>query len=350
MTKKNAFLYLVVLPAMFVLATCAAHGAEPEPDFETLERVSRSLCPTPATPAVDPVSAPATPTAGGPVQPAPSPSGGTLPETPARPGDFSALLDSPAFRAFRFRRDAGRGEWTGACFGLNLLVTQWYQTFVLPVYEPGFVDRLLHGGGQVPAQMGVKESVDRSNVEQTRLHVFSSTPARQEALKLTAVRFHDDQGYLFNRARQLDPAELYQSLEDDLRAVDGRLALLAVRDIHGTSGHSLLVYRVADATGRGPDGETEPTKKVYFLDPNVPAESPAAREACHLVYWPREQRWSAAREWVESNARDGAEYQAGSRLGRFQLGYQNLNGAAARLARRIGNHWQGEVSRLTEIQ
>jgi hypothetical protein len=352
MTKKNAFLYLVVLPAIFALAAGSAHGGELEPGFDALERVAGVLgtattetATGQAPAATSPVPRPASLS----TAPAPATEGPAAGAT-GRPGDFSALLDSPTFRAFRFRADPSRGEWTGACFGLNLLVTHWYQTFVMPVYEPGFVDRLLGGGGQVAGQMGVKGTVDRSNVEQVRLHAFSSTQARQEALKRTAVRFHDDQGYWFNRARHIDPAELYQSVEDDLRAVDGRLALLAILDLHGASGHSLLVYRVVESTGRGPDGEPVPTKKVYFLDPNVPAETPADREACHLVYWPREQRWSAASQWVERNGRDGVEYQAGARLGRFQLGYQNVNGAAARLARRVGNHWQSEVSRSTEMQ
>lgn len=257
--------------------------------------------------------------------------------------NFNVALDTPCFDNFSTRNSAVSTQWSaGTCYGINLLATQWFQTFVIPLAT--------RADASVSNQMGVAGPVHRGNVGSYRLHPFSAPVRRQRALYRAALRYQDDCRYSFNQAVALAPDRLYTRLVRELTNPGAQLAMINIYNVRGDSAHSLLVYRIEEASATSSARTCTTAMKVRFYDPNFPVVNGRNRPEMYLMYFPMARKWAVPQGWLNLYNQKGDLWQQGSYLSDNQLCFAEVNGTVSRISRAIGNWMQGEVARTTQYR
>ncbi len=269
-------------------------------------------------------------------------------EPVARAGWFDPLLDTPAFGNRGTGLSAG-----GTCFGISLLTATWYQTFVHPLKrearDPNLIQRILpflprdQAPQTVEGELGVEAQVTRDNLEKYRLRAYShaSQEQRIHAVRL-AVTLHDDQR-LPGHHRREGARKLRDHLLDELDEEDLGVSYVFFRNLDHSVGHGILAVSAERGKAKASNGREVEVIQFRLFDPNrveTAANTATTRVEQSLLWFVEAERMGFAAPYLDRYR--SWEIQDGPFLEDENVGYRDLFGGAARMARALHGQAQGD--------
>lgn len=264
------------------------------------------------------------------------------------PGEDTPVFENQSYLVQGRSRSDVSG---GTCFGITLLVADWYREIVYPIRSQWF-PRVWNQGNRVELTDVLRRipgPIHRDNLDaEYRMRPYTRKDAGRKLAAQIAIQRQELQSNFKPKIRTAESGNnhvfLKQRFLEDLAAEDRRLSGFSVSlgdegwtsdsgEDFETGRHALLVYAAYEGVMRSARGTEEPVTRFVFFDPNhvmLPGQQEAYEAKHSLYFFERTQRFSFSGEYIDGWAGAGGLAQRAATIGDRDVRYLTYFDSSAR--------------------